>query len=103
MPCWSDLMRQVAAVLTRPARPAGWPLVAAMLVTTIAASNPGSAAAPEQNLGDIVDAGAKLMSAAEFKNELVQRRVVGPTATGGMIELIYTPNGVVMGTGTAPG
>jgi len=34
------------------------------------------------DLGQLLDAGGKRISAAEFKRELVQRTIVGPLATG---------------------
>jgi hypothetical protein len=39
------------------------------------------------NLGELLDAGAKKLSAEEFREELVQRLIVGPTATGGSLRL----------------
>ena len=53
----------------------------------------------QTNLGELLDAGAKPLSAQEFKEALVQRVVVGPTPTGGRIEVMYTTSGGVQGTG----
>jgi len=37
----------------------------------------------QTNLGELLDAGAKPLSAAEFKEVVVQRMIFGPTPTGG--------------------
>ncbi len=57
-------------------------------------------AVAQSNLGNLLDARAKLLSADEFKQELVQRLLVGPTASGANLEVIYTTNGMVQGTGS---
>jgi hypothetical protein len=57
-------------------------------------------AVAQSNLGELLDAGAKRLSAEEFRAELVQRILVGPTASGGSLEVLYTVNGVIAGTGT---
>lgn len=53
------------------------------------------------NLGELVDAGARRMSIEEFRQELVQRVVVGPTASGGNLEIMYAANGSIQGRGTS--
>ena len=53
----------------------------------------------QNNLGELLDAGGKLLSEEEFRQELVQRMLVGPTATGGNIALMYVSNGTVQGNG----
>jgi hypothetical protein len=53
----------------------------------------------QNNLGELLDAGAKKLSVEEFKEEVVQRVIVGPTATGARLEVMYTANGMVQGTG----
>ena len=53
------------------------------------------------NLGELVDAGAKRMSIEEFKQELVQRVIVGPTMSGGDLEIMYANNGEIQGRGIA--
>jgi hypothetical protein len=60
-------------------------------------------ASAQNNLGELLDAGGKKLSAQEFQEQLVQRMLVGPTAAGLNIEMIYTANGSVAGGGTAPG
>ena len=57
-------------------------------------------AVAQSNFGELLDAGAKPLSAEEFKEQVVQRMIVGPTATGGNLEVIYTSNGVVQGIGS---
>lgn len=56
-------------------------------------------AASQSNLGALLDAGAKKLSAEEFKEQLVQRVIVGPTAAGGETEVMYARSGVIAGTG----
>jgi len=57
-------------------------------------------AAAQSNLGALLDAGAKRLSAEEFKQEVVQHMIVGPTATGGEIEVMYASTGVIQGIGS---
>jgi hypothetical protein len=57
-------------------------------------------AAGQNNLGELLDAGAKQLSAEAFKQEVVQRVLVGPTPTGGDLEVMYTTNGLISGKGT---
>jgi hypothetical protein len=58
--------------------------------------------AAQSNLGELLDAGAKRLSVQQFRVEVVQQIMVGPTASGGTLELMYAPNGAIQGTGTAP-
>jgi hypothetical protein len=53
----------------------------------------------QNNLGELLDAGAKKLSPEEFKQEVVQRLIAGPTATGGRLELLYAESGVIAGVG----
>ena len=57
----------------------------------------------QNNLGELLDAGATRLSPEAFKEEVLQRVIVGPTATGGKLELIYTTNGMIQGTGSYTG
>ena len=54
-------------------------------------------AVAQSNLGELLDAGAKKLSADEFRQELVQRTLVGSTPAGGHIELMYASTGVIQG------
>jgi hypothetical protein len=56
----------------------------------------------QSNLGELLDAGAKQLSAEEFKEQVVQRIIVGPTASGGNLEVMYANNGMIQGEGTHP-
>jgi hypothetical protein len=51
----------------------------------------------QNNLGELLDAGAKKMSTEEFRQEVVQRLIVGPTSSGAMIEVIYASSGAIQG------
>jgi hypothetical protein len=62
----------------------------------------GPFAIAQSNLGELLDAGGKKMSREEFTDQLVQRMIVGPTATGANLEVMYTAGGVVVGVGRAP-
>jgi hypothetical protein len=53
----------------------------------------------QNNLGELLDAGAKQLSVEEFNEQVVQRIIVGPTATGGTIQVMYATNGSVQGNG----
>ena len=57
-------------------------------------------AVSQANLGELLDAGARKLSTEEFKQELVQRVLVGPTPSGGNLEVIYAHSGVIQGLGT---
>jgi hypothetical protein len=54
----------------------------------------------QSNLGELLNAGAKRLSVEEFKEEVVQRVIVGPTLTGGSIEVMYASNGQIQGLGS---
>ncbi len=56
----------------------------------------------QRTLGEVLDAGGKVISAEEFEAEIAQRIVVGPTPAGGHLEILYGTNGVLSGTGTIP-
>jgi hypothetical protein len=60
----------------------------------------GPLAAAQSTLGELLDAGARKLSAAQFKEELVQRAIVGPTEQGGSLEIMYATTGKVAGTAT---
>ena len=59
-----------------------------------------TSAMAQSNLGELLDAGAKKLSVEEFKEEVVQRVIVGPTLSGGILEVIYASNGVIQGLGS---
>jgi hypothetical protein len=56
-------------------------------------------AAGQSNLGDLLDTGAQKLSAEEFRRDIVQRSIVGPTPAGATIELMYVANGSIVGMG----
>jgi hypothetical protein len=57
----------------------------------------------QSDLGQVLDAGGKRLTLEEFKQELVQRSLIGPTPTGGSLELMYTRSGRIQGVGSPPG
>ena len=59
-------------------------------------------AAGQQTLGAVLDAGGKQLSAKEFETEIVQRVVVGPSPTGGELEIMYASKGTIAGAGKHP-
>jgi hypothetical protein len=69
----------------------------AAVLVVVAASLAIAPAMAQRTLGDLLDAGAKPLTAKEFRDEVVQRLVVGPTPTGGNMELLYTVGGGVQG------
>jgi hypothetical protein len=56
----------------------------------------------QSDLGQVLDAGGKLVTLEEFKQELVQHALIGPTPTGSSLEIIYTTSGGIQGTGVQP-
>lgn len=56
----------------------------------------------QSNLGELLDAGAQKLSVEQFKDEVVQRMLIGVTASGGNVELMYVSNGTIQGRGTHP-
>src|SRR4029453_2536720 len=59
--------------------------------------------AGQTTLGELLDAGAKPVTVAQFKDELVQRLIARPRPTGGRMEIMYTGDGRLQGTGTLTG
>ena len=59
-----------------------------------------SLAAAQNNLGELLDAGATRLSPEAFKEEVVQRVIVGPTASGSNLEIMYATNGKIIGKGS---
>jgi hypothetical protein len=57
----------------------------------------------QNNLGELLDAGGKKLSAQDFQEQLVQRMLVGPSPTGVNLETIYGTRGSVAATGPASG
>jgi hypothetical protein len=76
--------------------------LAAKLLSALALLLSASLAMAQNNLGELLDAGGKSLSPDAFKEELVQRVIVGRTATGGRLELMYAANGMVEGIGSNP-
>jgi len=56
----------------------------------------------QATLGDVLDAGATLLTPEDFKREVVPQRLVGQTAGGGRLELVYGSSGSVTGMGAPP-
>jgi hypothetical protein len=50
------------------------------------------------SLGQLLDAGGKLMSPQQFKDEIVQRPFVGTLPSGTVIDVMYTSSGMVAGS-----
>src|SRR4051812_1556182 len=69
------------------------------LLLAVTALSGASIAGPQSTLGALLDAGAKTISAEEFKEQIVQRVLTGPTGAGGSHELMYAANGSIQGSG----
>ena len=54
-------------------------------------------AVAQNNLGELLDAEAKRLSAEEFRQEVVQRTIVGATTIGDRMEVMYASSGVIKG------
>ena len=76
-------------------RPTKLPLAIALLLWA-------SLTVAQTNLGELLDAGGRVLSSEEFKRELVQRTLVGPSPTGGTLEIMYVTNGSLQGKGSPP-
>ena len=74
----------------------GLPLGLALLLV-------GPLASGQTNLGELLDAGANRLSAEQFKREIVQRTIIGPTPAGAIIEIMYAANGTIHGLGPPAG
>jgi 3-oxoacyl-ACP reductase-like protein len=57
----------------------------------------------QNNLGELLDAGAKSLSAEEFRQEVLQRTIVGISPAGATMEVMYAPSGVIQGRSAATG
>jgi hypothetical protein len=55
----------------------------------------------QSTLGELLDGGAKKVSASEFREELVQKAITGALPTGGTLEVTYITSGLITGVGTA--
>jgi len=51
----------------------------------------------QNNVGELLDGGAKKLSAEEFRQDVVQRTVVGPSQSGWRLELMYANSGTIQG------
>jgi hypothetical protein len=60
------------------------------------------AAIGQSTLGPLLDAGARKLTVEEFKAELVQRSLVGPTGIGVEFEVMYTSGGTIIGVSDNP-
>ena len=74
----------------------------ARLLTIIGLALVAVPAAGQQSLGEVLDAGGKRVSATEFEMEVVRRVLIGPSPTGGDLELVYASNGRIVGVGKHP-
>jgi hypothetical protein len=54
-------------------------------------------AVAQVNLGELLDVGARKLSPEEFRQEVVQHTLVGPTPSGTHVELIYASSGMIQG------
>ena len=52
----------------------------------------------QNNLGELLDAGAKRLSAEEFRQEVTQHSLVGVIPSGGRMEVMYASSGVIQGS-----
>jgi len=57
-------------------------------------------AAAQSKLGELLDAGANKMSLEDFRRELVQRALVGPSPVHGNLEMMYTTSYKISGRAT---
>jgi hypothetical protein len=67
--------------------------LAAVVVSLVAAN----AAFAQTNLGELLDAGARKLSSAQFEQEVVGQAIAGATPTGTRLELLYIRDGRIAG------
>ena len=91
--------RPGAALRARPAHQAKAVRLTTKLSLRVALLLWAPLAVAQSNLGELLDAGAKKLSIEEFKEQVVQRVIVGPTASGGNLEVMYAHSGVIAGRG----
>ena len=60
-------------------------------------------AVAQNNLGELLDGGAKKVSGEEFRQDVVQRVVLGPLPSGATVELMYATSGVIQGRSVTAG
>ena len=53
----------------------------------------------QNNLGELLDGGAKKLSAEDFRQEVVERTLVGLDPNGTRLELMYARSGILKGAG----
>src|SRR6478672_12734375 len=75
----------------RCGRPWSWLMIAMLVAPTAVA---------QSTLGEVLDAGGKMLSSGEFRQEVVGRPVSG-TAAGTRLELLYIDDGRLSGAGFA--
>ena len=61
-----------------------------------------SSAFAQATLGELLDAGATLLTPDDFRREVVQRTLVGLAAAGGKFEIMYGNSGLIAGVGAPP-
>ena len=81
------------ATVTNSRLPCRIALISALLCCAVARA--------EDHLGDILDAGARKLSAEDFKQQIVGRTVAGATPSGYEIDVFYHDNGRLIGGGRA--
>ena len=63
-----------------------------------AVENLASAQQQFANLGQLLNAGGKVMSPQQFKDEVIQRLLVGMLPSGAEIEMLHASSGMVAGS-----
>jgi hypothetical protein len=72
----------------------------ARCLTGVALASWLSIAGAQSTLGELLNSGAKKLTVDDFKEEVVQRILVGATNSGGTLEMIYARTGVIDGRGS---
>jgi hypothetical protein len=70
--------------------PMKWPLGLVLLLLA-------PFAVAQKNLGELLDAGATKLTADQFRQDVVQHVIVGPSPTRGSVQLVYGSSGMVQG------
>ena len=87
----------------RTPRPFAGPhrLMRRMVAIGVASLFAMKAAVAQNTLGDLLDAGAAMLSPAEFEQAVVGQPIAGTTPAGTRLELMYIRDGRIVGAGFA--
>lgn len=72
-------------------------VLAALLGAAVLAGAQAPPTSVARKLGEVLDQGARRLSAKDFVDDVVQRNLWGQTPAGGQMEFMYAPGGTIAG------